>query len=341
LTSQIIIPISDDSRIGEARRLARQTAMDAGFNEVLSGQAAIIASELATNQSRYASGGEIHLSSDGGTGGWIDIVAVDRGPGMSDVPACLQDGYSTGGTPGTGLGAARRMASEFDVFSTPRGTVVSCRLNSEARPQLTPFRWAVSSRPAPFENVSGDSWRIASTAGRLSIEIVDGLGHGPDAAAAAAEATSVFDSGPFRELPLILEHSHARMRGTRGGALAVAHIDLSASTLRYGGVGNIVGHLCAVGEENGRGLCSHNGTVGLQVRKIQEFSYDCPQEGLLIMHSDGLQTRWSFAAYPGLSHRHPATIAAVLARDFTRGKDDVTLAVVRFSASEWEQHHAA
>jgi len=343
LHSHVIIPISDATQAGEARRKALQAASEAGFSETDCGKAAIIASELATNQARYASGGEIHLSAYGGSNCSLDIVAVDRGPGIENVARSLTDGYSTGGTSGTGLGAAQRLSNEFEIYSTcPHGTVVVCRLREGAAPhENTPFQWGVTGRPAPYETVSGDSCRIAHEDGRLAISMVDGLGHGPDAAAAAAAAMSAFETEPFRDLPAIVELSHTRMRGTRGGALAVAQIDIHNSTLKYVGVGNIAGHLRSVPGEIGRGLFTHNGTVGVQIRKIQEFSYECPAEGLLVMHSDGLQTRWSLEAYPGLALRHPAAIAAVLYRDFTRGKDDVTVAVIRISASQWRNRHAA
>jgi hypothetical protein len=102
--------------------------------------------------------------------------------------------------------------------------------------------------------------------------------------------------------------------------------------MKYAGVGNISGHLRSASEEKGRGLMSHNGTVGVQVRKIQELNYPLPAQGLLVMHSDGLQSRWSLEKYPGLIGQHPAVIAGVLYRDFTRGHDDVTVAVVRVSS---------
>jgi hypothetical protein len=124
-----------------------------------------------------------------------------------------------------------------------------------------------------------------------------------------------------------------RMHGTRGAAMAAAQIDASCGGLKYVGIGNIAGHLHTNHGTPGRGLFSHNGIVGAQIRKLQQFDYDCASGGLLIMHSDGLQTRWRLNSYAGLSERHPAIIAAVLYRDFYRGRDDVTVAVVRLSAS--------
>jgi hypothetical protein len=76
-------------------------------------------------------------------------------------------------------------------------------------------------------------------------------------------------------------------------------------------------------------MVSYNGTVGHEVRKIQEFTYQWPQQGLLVMHSDGLKTQWRLDRYPGLMHKHPSLIAGVLYRDFNRGRDDVTVLVAR------------
>jgi hypothetical protein len=164
--------------------------------------------------------------------------------------------------------------------------------------------------------------------------LADGLGHGPFAAAAAEEATIVFDRDPFAPLPSIFSAAHIRMQGTRGGAMAAAQIDSSNGEMKYVGVGNIAGHLRGLEGEAKRGLFSHNGTLGAQLHKIQQFDYQCPIPGLLVMHSDGLQSRWSFDCYEGLTQSHPAIISAVLYRDFTRGRDDVTIAVVRVSPND-------
>jgi hypothetical protein len=76
-------------------------------------------------------------------------------------------------------------------------------------------------------------------------------------------------------------------------------------------------------------VVSHHGTLGHDVRKIQEFSYPWPRGAVLVMHSDGLTSKWGFEAYPGLIQRDPALVAAVLYRDFQRGNDDTTVVVVR------------
>jgi hypothetical protein len=99
----------------------------------------------------------------------------------------------------------------------------------------------------------------------------------------------------------------------------------------FAGVGNIA---CRV--ESGqtrRQLVSHNGTLGHMMRRVQQFDFPLPVGALLIFHSDGLATHWNLADYSGLAGRHPSVIAGVLYRDHERGRDDVTVLVVRNGAA--------
>jgi hypothetical protein len=75
-------------------------------------------------------------------------------------------------------------------------------------------------------------------------------------------------------------------------------------------------------------LVSMNGTLGQVAAKPKEFSYPWPEGAILIAHSDGLQSRWSLDAHPGLAARDPSLVAAILYREFTRGRDDVTVLVL-------------
>ena len=101
--------------------------------------------------------------------------------------------------------------------------------------------------------------------------------------------------------------------------------------LGFAGIGNIGASLVSATQV--RGLASLPGIVGGQYRKAQVFDYAHANGKLLIMYSDGLQSRWNLENYPGLVHRHPAVIAAVLHRDFCRGRDDVTVLVIDLEAA--------
>src|SRR5262249_43944695 len=93
------------------------------------------------------------------------------------------------------------------------------------------------------------------------------------------------------------------------------------------GLGNISATI--IDEASSRSMVSHNGTAGYEAPRIAQFEYDLRRGFLLILHTDGISAKWNLQSYPGLSLRHPATIAGVLYRDFRRQRDDVTVLVAR------------
>lgn len=315
--------IAEASAIGAARRDAQRLAGQLGLEETANGRLAVVVTELATNALRHAGGGHLLIQGLPGAGGnAVEVIAIDRGPGMADVQKCLRDGYSSAGTPGTGLGAVKRLAAEFDLESRPgKGTVVMARLGAAHTPRLGAVCVARQG-----ESACGDTWRLARDGtARCSLIVIDGLGHGPLAAAAAELAADVFVSRPFDTPQTQLQHTHQALAGSRGAAVACAAWS-DAHTLRYAGIGNIAGRLSA--PEGSRGLMSHNGTLGFQVRRVQELEYPLSAANLLIMHSDGLSARWELEDHPGLRQHHPAVVAAALYRDHMRGTDDATVLVV-------------
>lgn len=325
---QACIPVTDASQVGDVRRTTLRIANAAGFTEVRLGEIAIAVTELATNLARHAVRGAVfvqHLRSGGAD--WLELLAVDSGPGINNLQRCLQDGYSTAGTPGNGLGAIRRFSDEFDVFSTEaKGTVVLSRFKTNALQPPSPFVVGAISQPVAHEEACGDSWRVATSGDDVAVMVVDGLGHGVAAAEAADCATAVFNDDPFAVDAAFYQRLHVKLLGTRGAALARAIV--RSGQVSYSGVGNIAG--CLIGLEQSRGLPSQNGIVGAASPRVNTMpAYEWPSHGLLLMHSDGLLSRWSLSPYPGLVLKHPAIIAAVLARDFSRGRDDVTVVAVR------------
>jgi anti-sigma regulatory factor (Ser/Thr protein kinase) len=98
---QVCIPVSDASQVGEVRRTVARMAQTLALSESRRGDASIAATELATNLVRHARHGRVLLQVIAqGASGWLELLSVDDGPGMTDVQRCLQDGYSTVGTPG-------------------------------------------------------------------------------------------------------------------------------------------------------------------------------------------------------------------------------------------------
>lgn len=322
-------PVHDESQVGAARRKARLVAEMASLDEVMVEHAAIVATELSTNMLRHAGGGDLliqEITDDDFKG--LELLAVDRGPGMRDVRRSLEDGHSTRGTPGTGLGAARRLSTIFDVYSEPdRGTVVLSRIGSSATGKSSETRWGAVLTSAPGESVSGDQWAIVRGTDSLSLMVVDGLGHGMRAHDAAREAVTVFLAHAQEQPGAILIRLHEALHSSRGAALAIARVDLRSSTVTYAGIGNVAGVIVRTDGQQ-HGLVSNNGTIGAESISVREFQYEWRTGETFIMHSDGLRTRWSVKERAGLASCHPAIIAAVLHRDYLRGRDDATVVVL-------------
>ncbi|MFT0519127.1 ATP-binding protein [Pseudomonas faucium] len=325
-----VLRLDDASQVGHARRVVQKLAEQHGFAANDAGRAAIVATELSSNVLKHAEQGELHVRvlAHGEHHG-LELVAVDRAKGF-DLHSCLVDGYSTGGTQGIGLGAVSRLAQVFDVHADGNGAVVLARLYPQAHPARD-LRIGVSHHSLHDAPACGDTWHVALGEQRLSALVIDGLGHGEEAERAAKAGAQAFVQGPFNAPELLLGDLHHAMSGTRGGAVAIAQYQGARDKLAFIGIGNIGATL--VGGERPRGLASHPGIVGGQYRKGQVFDYAHVKGNLLIMFSDGLQSRWNLQAYPGLAHRHPAVIAAVLHRDFCRGRDDVTVLVIDLEAA--------
>jgi anti-sigma regulatory factor (Ser/Thr protein kinase) len=327
--SAIRIPLSTGGPSSEARRAALGRASDLGFDATRAGEAAIVASELATNIIQHTGGGEILIQDAPGSSATLEVLAIDRGPGIEDVSRALRDGYSTAGTLGHGLGSVIRQSDEFGMFSRrPGGTVALARL-TRTRTSIRnggEFLLAGVCVARAGEPVSGDAWMFNWRNTQGEVMVADGLGHGVAAAEASTEATRAFKSSRQSSPSALIEELHLALRPTRGAAVAVASLDLEKETAKFAGLGNI-GALILSPDGKRTILVSQNGTAGHAARRISEFSYPFRQDSILILFSDGLASNWDPAAYPGLWTYDPAIIAAVLYRDFSRQRDDVTVVV--------------
>jgi anti-sigma regulatory factor (Ser/Thr protein kinase) len=319
-----VLPIEDSSQVGFARRTAHKLAEQSGFDATDAGRVALVVTEVASNILKHASNGELHLRVLPGSTLGIEVIAIDRGKGF-DLQDCMADGFSTRGTQGIGLGSMLRQAQVFDVHTDASGTVLLTRFYPRAA-TIKDLRVGVTQHSLHDDPACGDVWELAIKGSHVSILMIDGLGHGPEAEDAAKAGATAFNREPFTDPSVLLEEIHHDMRGTRGGAVAVTQFNAEQDRLRFIGIGNIGATL--IGEDKPRGLASHPGIVGLQYRKVPVVDYAECTGKLLILYSDGLQSRWNLRDYPGLMYRHPAIIAAVLHRDFCRGRDDVTVLVI-------------
>lgn len=324
--------VTDPSQVAEARRCVASFAGEIGFDVTDTGRASLVASEMATNLLKHAGGGVLLMRA---TADGLELLAVDPGAGMADPSQCLRDGFSTAGSAGTGLGAIRRLSDGFDLYSrVGTGTVVLGRLRNHQLPPAVPARFTIGAvcLPVEGESVSGDGWVALPRGDTVRVAVFDGLGHGPDAADAATAALDLAAQKQAETPAELLQMIHQGIRHTRGAAGAVHDLHAGGGTVCSAGVGNITSMIVnRESADRGRLLMTHNGTLGHVASRFQDSVQPWAATDLLIVASDGLTSRWDLTRHPGLLTRDPAIIAAVLWRDFNRGRDDATVLVIRES----------
>jgi anti-sigma regulatory factor (Ser/Thr protein kinase) len=325
LGQTIVVPVSDSSQVALARRSARSQALRVGLEASRADEVEIAAVELATNLLHHGGGGHLLLNAfvHAQT---LEVMAVDSGRGMANLMACSEDGFSSASTPGLGLGSIRRLSDEMEAYSWPdKGTVIAARFRvaGESHPTLP----GVVCTALQGEEVTGDRWACKQEGELKFYLVVDGLGHGLHASEAASMAVEIFLGARSGTPAALVQQMHEPMRSTRGAALAILCADPKLGSVSYCGVGNISSSL----HRGGRtvNLVSQNGTVGHQARQIRAFEYPYAEGDVLVMHSDGISTHWSLDKYPELLSAGVAQIAAILHRDFNRGRDDATVLVAR------------
>jgi anti-sigma regulatory factor (Ser/Thr protein kinase) len=324
--------VAEESQVGEARRFIQERVKRCGGSEAFCGKAALIVTELGRNLVRHGGGGEIisrEVRSEGLHG--LEILGIDRGPGLKNVTECMRDGYSTIGTAGTGLGSLQRMSDRFDIFTeVGKGTCVWSQIfDGRITVKTLDFEFSGVNVALEGETLCGDSWEVLPLPdARLRVLVADGLGHGPFAAEASREAISVLRSHEKAGLAETVDLINRALGKTRGAAAAAVDILPLQQQVTVSGVGNI--SIRVHGPEFSKSLISDNGTLGVNARKAREYTQPFPAGSLLIMHSDGLTANWNLNDFPGLARRSAGLIAGVLYRDFKRGRDDSTVVVARY-----------
>jgi len=327
------IRVDEPAEAGRVRRAATALAERLAFPAARVAEIGVAVTEIATNLHKHAREGVVLVRSvRSTTEAAVEVLAVDGGPGIHDVGLAFQDGHSTTGTLGVGLGAVNRLADGCAITSRPgRGTALAARFHRRrgANAEFPEDVTAGVTRAIGGEEVCGDSYAVRRSRGRLSLMMCDGSGHGPLAATASQAAVRLFCSLSPTAPEDVVARIHQELRGTRGGAVAVAEIDLVARTVRYAGLGNI--GAAVIGDGQKRGMISVPGVAGYQARTIRAFDYALPDDGVVVMHSDGLTERWTVEHGDDLMSAAPLVIAGSLLRDAGVRKDDACVLVAKTS----------
>lgn len=253
-----------------------------------------------------ATGGVIHLRVLAGNTRGIEVIATHRDTIQLLLPSSLPSSVRS------------------DQWTGLHGGAAMVRVGPSC--PAVDGRFGVAQHVYQNGDFCGDAWAVAvGTAGVIAL-VLDGLGHGPIASIAASTGVEAFLAGPDRPIADTAQTIHAAMARTCGGVGALAAFVSRDQRLDFVGVGDVSGRLIAP-DETTRGLASHPGIFGVRQPPLRVLPYQAGGN-LLVLHSDGVRDRWRLQDYPGLQHRHPALIAALLHRDFCRMADDGTILVV-------------
>jgi len=203
-------------------------------------------------------------------------------------------------------------------------------LSPRTSPRPAAIEWATCGRPIAGETVSGDLHVAELFAGGALVGVIDGLGHGPDAAHASRVAAAVLGGDPTQPVMDLMRMCHEALRGTRGAVLSVASIDTTLNAVSWIGVGNVEATIIRM-DVQGRSVRDHialrNGVAGCQLPPLRVTTKEIAPGDILIFASDGL--RHGFAQEP--FHDGPLdSHAADLLDRYGKDSDDALVLVVRY-----------
>jgi anti-sigma regulatory factor (Ser/Thr protein kinase) len=331
--THISLPVHDRSYIAGAKKEIHRLAVQAPLGQKRIDEIDILASEICSNLVKHAKEGEILVGIVADKlGAALELIGVDNGPGIAEPDRMMQDGVSTVGTLGHGLGAIRRLSDHFEVYSQRDwGTILLSRIYLDKTAGPTANRPLLSVRSLvvakPGELVSGDgAYGFTAADGSFRLLVADGLGHGAEANRAVREAVSIFRDLESDSPVEILRQIHASIRKTRGVVAAIVMLHPNRRIWRYCGIWNISTRFTGV--HLSRNYLSYNGIVGHNIPNSlfdQELSQLDFQQ--ITLCSDGIRSRWQYARHPEINRQDAIVQAAALYKDFARRNDDMSVII--------------
>jgi anti-sigma regulatory factor (Ser/Thr protein kinase) len=341
------ILIADRSDLVDARKAARRVAAAVGFGDAALEEIVLVVCELGSNLVEHAGGGDLTLTPiEERNRVGLQIESTDSGPGIRDAEEAIGDGYSTTGSLGYGLGTVNRLMDELEIASgagaSPDGRT---RLSGRTSPgtHIVAQRWlrphpsprvgrcpldlGVATRPHPGMRLNGDAFVIKHAEGVALAAVIDGLGHGQYAHRAALKAREYVERHMEQDLTRLFRGVGRACRGTRGVVMAVARFQWSQGRLTFGSIGDIAARV--FGSPEPVHFRIRRGILGSQAPQPVVTSHPWDPAGVLVLHSDGLSSRWRWSDFPGLVSRPATEAARHLLNRLAKDNDDATVVVVK------------
>ncbi|MEU9192470.1 SpoIIE family protein phosphatase [Streptomyces hundungensis] len=325
-TPTVHVRIDHYSAVHLAAATARSLGERCGLPGAMPDQAAVLASELASNIDKHARDGALYIQPLA-VGGGVEILAADRGPGMPELERCLTDGYTTVGTLGAGLGAVHRIATDFTIRTQAGvGTYASARLVPPGPADAARQRAGLTCLPADLEEHCGDAGAIVDTGPVRTAVVIDGLGHGSEAAEAAQSALRSFRTAAAAPLPDLLTAMHRALRHSRGAAVGLLRVE--GERAQYCGIGNV--RAVALSHEGvHHRLTGQPGVVGWRMPSPRTHSFPLSAGATALLHSDGIDARWTQAPSLFVLRLPPELLTASVTHHHRNTRDDATVLAIR------------
>ncbi len=342
--NQTVILIETNDDVSRVRQQARTMIQQGGFSEPEEVRLMTIVSELARNILKYATRGRCEMENLSGAGRQrVRCTFRDQGPGISDVDAALTDGFSTGQTLGVGLPGVNRLADAFHLDTGPSGTVIEVEVH--AKPTLKreqgmkrerqggaiddPARAGITIRPYKHGRFSGDQAGVWEWNGKITVCMVDGLGHGKDAEVAARGAVECCAANLNLDLMNLMTACDDSLAGSRGAAVALARIDKVSGEMGYVSVGNTRG---AVAGREIFHLGGVYGVVGEGVGNARLDHHQLKRRDILLFWTDGMPESLGLVATRLRRVKDARAFANQLIDEHAIDDDDAGVVVLRWDA---------
>lgn len=173
-------------------------------------------------------------------------------------------------------------------------------------------------RPKRGEVECGDAYLVSWQDDGALIAVIDGLGHGPEAARASRAACAYIEAHEGDSPGTLMHGLHKALAHTRGAAVALMRIRPRAGEMTHSSVGNV--EVAGLSKEEVRPLCTP-GIVGYKMRRVVERCFPIHGGDILVVFTDGVSRRLDLEAY---RHREAQDLAEAVLIDWGKDHDDAT-----------------
>lgn len=201
----------------------------------------------------------------------------------------------------------------------------------EARRADHAVEWGVASMTLPGQKECGDLHLVKEFSGGVLVGVVDGLGHGVEAAVASRKAIETMEGCAQRSVISILQTVHKALKATRGAVLSLASFNAKENTMSWLGVGNVEGVLLRADEKakpNHEVVLLRGGVVGYQIPEPYASTVQVRNGDTLIFTTDGI--RADFTEFRSLQGDDPQKVADTICAEWAKGNDDALALVARY-----------